>query len=115
MNLRHRLGLLLTVFTGFVLAGFVGALVAIPVHRFSRETQRFVSIFLIPTFVAMIVATLFEGPRKQSLIFASERPIAHTLGLIIAFGIVMTAINGSDAITTEDSGLELEQSESSSS
>lgn len=115
MNLRHRLGILFTVFAGFVLAGFVGALVAIPVYRFSRETKRFVSFFLIPTFVAMIVATLFEGPRNQSLRFVSERPIAHTLGLIIAFGIVMTAINGSDAITSKDSGPELEQSGSCSS
>jgi len=112
---RQSLGILLTILAGFILAGFVGALAAIPIHHISRETKRFVSYFLIPTFLAMVIATIFEGPRDQTLQFASERPIAHTLGLTIAFGIVTTALNGSGAITPEDSDPEPEQSGSSSS
>jgi hypothetical protein len=79
---------------GFVVGGLVGLAAAVVATANARRPRQLVRWLILPVFVAMVVATVIEGPLTQSMSFAATRPMAHLLGLALAISLFVLAVTG---------------------
>lgn len=91
MRSRILFGLATAAF-GLLVGGLVGlAAAVVSVLNVSRPRQLF-TWFIVPLFVSMVAATLFQGRLAQDMSFALARPVAHQLGLALAIALMVLAV-----------------------
>lgn len=76
----------------FLLGGPIGLAAALAVILVGFRPWLVALVIALPLTLAMAIATAVQGPFDQLVGFATERPIAHLLGLALASCLLMFAL-----------------------